>query len=538
MQFYIAKAPASRLRYRKNAVFKLGLAVLVMLVLLAFTQAAYAAHTLNLKFDQTAYKGDVWLQIQDPFYHTVTTTHMNFQGTYTNDTGTHAIDFKRTPVSPADDTVIMSVPVKLSDLGAGGLSITFAQSAVFFVFYNDPSGNDREKVPEFMNSAITSYSQRFMPFEVTMVGTDGDYGNLTAINYFTAPLTIHSYHASTPPALLQHADWGGATGNQIGGALYRASGGSAKVVEKDAKGKILRVIGPSNDFSSRGGNPWPSFIPYTKSIHAATPTQITKIHSNPQGFFFNKDNSVVYHFGVDMSATADAVGNLTVTGGITASVTGTIKKGNPALPTGGKWDDATLYFSTAVPEFFNNAIYRQVDTPAFQHWGMGLIQFVDFCQRTLLDPNKPYNNSVPPTDPNYNPSLLDAGATQAPVWQTWYDNSIGEITAGLLCGFFNSNVMVGDVAIKDMPSNQWWTLGLLYSKAQPDHPYYNPYANVIYMASNNTAYGMPYSDRFKGVAINTVKYDGKSVDSWVVGIGAPFTALPAMTGMMELLLLQ
>ena len=74
MQFYIPNSPASRLRHWRSAVFKLGLAALVMLGLLAFTQAAYAAHTLNLKFDQSAYKGDVWLQIQDPFYNTVTTT--------------------------------------------------------------------------------------------------------------------------------------------------------------------------------------------------------------------------------------------------------------------------------------------------------------------------------------------------------------------------------------------------------------------------------------------------------------------------------
>jgi hypothetical protein len=536
MQLYIRNAPAYRWTYRKSAVVKLGLAALVMLGLLTFTQAAYAAHTLTLKFDQSAYKGDVWLQIQDPFYNTTTTTKKNFQATYTNGTGTHPIDFKKTPLSQPNDTVIMSVPVKLSDLGAGGLTITFAQSAVFFVFYNDPSGNNRAHVPEFMNPTIDSYSKRFMPFEVTMVGTDGDYGNLTAINYFTAPLTIRSYNASTPPTLLQQADYGVATANQIGAAIARASGKNPKVVEKDAQGKIIRLIGPSS-FGALP-NPWPSFIPYMKSIYAAK--QSTNIHSNPQGFFFNKDNTVVYNFGTDMTATADADGNLTVTGAITVTVTGTIKEGNPKLPPGNKWDNATLYFSTSVPDLFNTAIYGQVSTAAVQNWGTGLIQFVDFCQRTLLDPNKPHNSSVPPTNPDYNPSLLDTDATQAPVWKTWYDNSIGEITAGLLCGFFNSNVQVGTPpkAIKDMPSNEWWTLGLLYSKAQPDHPYYNTYANVIYTASNNTSYGMPYSDRFKGVAINTVKYNGKSVDSWMVGIGAPITALPASSGMLEMLLLE
>ena len=32
----------------------------------------------------------------------------------------------------------MSVPVKLSDIGSGGLNISYANSAHFYVFYDDP----------------------------------------------------------------------------------------------------------------------------------------------------------------------------------------------------------------------------------------------------------------------------------------------------------------------------------------------------------------------------------------------------------------
>ncbi len=71
----------------------------------------------------------------------------------------------------------MSVPVKLSDIGAGGLNITFSESAVFYVFYDDPTGNSRTAAPAFITS-----TQRFAPFELTMQGLAGDYGNLTAIN--------------------------------------------------------------------------------------------------------------------------------------------------------------------------------------------------------------------------------------------------------------------------------------------------------------------------------------------------------------------
>jgi hypothetical protein len=531
MQKYLQTAPARRSTYCKSGTFKLWLVALVMIGLVAFTQAAFA---FTLRFDQNAYKGDVWIQVQDPMYNTTT---LNFTATYANTSGTHSISF-----IDGTDTVLMSVPVKLSDIGSGGLSITRSVSAVFYVFYDDPSGNSRTAAPDHMTSTL-----RFSPFELTMNGKAGDQGNITDINYFTSPLSIRSYtndpvtHPSELP--VQQAGFGSATGPQIGTQLVAASGNNPQALVRDAKGHIVRILGPSNSFPKPKGNPWPSFIPYTKAINAAA--QNTHILTNPQGFFFTKDNTVVYHFGADMNATADASGNLTITGGITASVTGTIKKGNPPIPTGGKWTDTTLYFSVADPVSFNSAIYGQVPTAAVQYWGTGWINFVDFCQTTLLDPAKPHNNSVPPTDPNYNPSLLDSPpATNAPVYDTCFRNFIGEITGGLLSGFFNSNYKPGGVnpAIKDMASNQWWGLNptVAFSQIQPNHPYYNPYAGVIYGRTGNSVYGMAYSDRFvQGPLVETVSYKGTAVNYWVVGIGAPISIRGiAPLGMMELLLLD
>jgi hypothetical protein len=75
---------------------------------------------------------------------------------------------------------MMSNPVKLSDIGAGGLKVNYANSVNLFVFYDDPTNNDRKAAPPHMIS-----QQRFMPFELTMTGGAGDGGDLTAINYFT-----------------------------------------------------------------------------------------------------------------------------------------------------------------------------------------------------------------------------------------------------------------------------------------------------------------------------------------------------------------
>jgi hypothetical protein len=189
VQKYLRNVPARRLTYCKSAVF--WFAALVVIGMTAFAQAACA---FTLFFDRSAYHGAVWIQVQDP-----TGT---FKATYAN--GTQPIDFSSTT-----GNVLMSKPVKLSDIGSGGLNITYSLSAVFYVFYDDPTGNSRTAAPAYPLS-----TQRFMPFELTMTGGTGDQGNLTAINYFTAPLSIRSYDASNN--LLQQTGFGSATATQIG----------------------------------------------------------------------------------------------------------------------------------------------------------------------------------------------------------------------------------------------------------------------------------------------------------------------------------
>jgi hypothetical protein len=231
-----------------------------------------------------------------------------------------------------------------------------------------------------------------------------------------------------------------------------------------------------------------------------------------------------------MTATANPDGSLTITGDITASVNGAIKTGNPALPANGKWPGATFSFSVSDTNAFNNAIYGQVRTSAVSFTGQAWSDFLTFTQNTLKDPTQPH-------DPNSNPSLNDPTVGRA--YDTTLNMFIGEVTTGLLGGFFNSDYQVGGVALKNMESNQWWSLNpiVAFSKIQPQNPYYNIYAQVIFDASNNSVYGVPYSDRFgSGPLVNTVFYNGKSVNYWVLGVGAP-NLTQALPGMLMLLLL-
>jgi hypothetical protein len=302
-------------------------------------------------------------------------------------------------------------------------------------------------------------------------------------------------------------------------------------VVTDAKGRIIRYLGPS-DYP--GTNPWPSFIPYTQSIYNAN--QTTHILRTNGFNFASPYNIPVYQFGADMTATANSDGSLTIAGSITASVNGPITTGNPALPSGGAWTGATFSFSVSDKDAFNNAIYGQIQNSAVSFTGQAWSDFQTFTQNTLQNPSQPHDPNK--SDPNYNPSLDDLGA-----YNTTVSMFIGEVTAGLLGGFFNSNTPSNyppdsGAALKNVPSMNWWLQNpiVAFSEIQPSNPYYNLYAKVIFNASHNTVYGVAYSDRFgSGPLVNSVSYNGTNVDHWVLGIGAPLAAPKTLSGMLLLL---
>lgn len=451
-------------------------------------------------FDTSEYKGSVWLQVQDPQFASATD---NFQATY--DGGSKSIDFS----DGQGGTTLMSAPVSLSNIGAEGLDITHSNGAVLYLFYDNPSGNSRTAAPSQMVSTL-----RFQPLELTLLGNSGDQGNLTAINYFTAPLSIKSYENNpndTPSEQpLQQTGFGSTTAAEIAALYDTATAGNQDAVVTNGRGDIVRYLGPSNGFS--GDNPWPSLIPYMQAVNQAG--QSTHLLRTNGFNFAAPDDTPVYQFGLDMQATAGADGTVTITGDITVTVNDDIKPGNPALPDGGAWSGATFTLSAADANDFNNAVYGQVQNAAVSYTGQQWENFKTFTENTLKDPSQPH-------DPTTNPSLDDLGAHDTTIRMF-----IGEITTGIIGGFLNSDHMVGGTAIKDMPSNQWWALDPLvaFSEIQPDNPYYNTYADVIYDKSNNGCYGVPYSDRFgSGPLVNSVEYNSTPVNYWVIGVGAPLS---------------
>jgi hypothetical protein len=458
-------------------------------------QASFApgSHNLTLLFDQSAYPGTVWLQAMDKT--------QGFQATYG---GGQAITFQ----NPGDQ---MSAPVLLSDIGSAGLNVTYANGVFLFLFYDDPSGMDRTAAPAYM-----SVPQRFMPVELTMIGGSGDQADLEAINYFTAPLSLRSYKTdptqNPPPPALQQTGFGKTTAGNIAGQLLRYCQRNPNAVVTNAAGRIIRVLGPSDSFTPNP-NPWPSFIPYTQSIY----------NSHQQTHIYRQNSFVVngtnYTFGADMTATALADGSLTITSKITA----TSSPPDPNLPESGYWEDSPIgsnpwTISAADSLAFNFAIYGQTrnqspDGTSAVSFNESLSPYIDFSN---------FCNSVP-------------GLVAQDAYNTTLNMFVGEVATGLIGGFFNSNTPSNyppdnGAPLKNVPSMNWWLQSpiVAYSQVQPQNPYYNLYAGVIFNNSGNTVYGIPFSDRFgQGPDVNTVNYFNPTegityyVNYLVVGIGAP-----------------
>jgi len=518
---YLRNEPARGWSYSKIAVATLWLAAFLVLGATIFTQAACAFY---VQFDTSQYPNDAWLQIQDPNFASSTA---NFQGSYTDViTGNSTtIDFSTNPPYSGPN-VLMSVPVKIARLQSGKLTITYSNGAVLFIFYDDPSANSRTAAPSQMVS-----TQRFQAFELTMTGHNGDSGDLTAINWFTAPMSLNSYASdptqSPPPSPLQTVGYGNTTAAQVASHMAAITQGNPQAV-LSANGYVVRYLGPSN--YNGNPNPWPSFIPYTQSINTAG--QSTSIQT-ANAFHFSGEPLPNYFFGCTMTATAGSNGSVTASGDITVTWTGTIKPGNPTPPLNDPdqyhtapwygWPNATIVFSAAegtnppAPADFNNAIYGQAaNNNSITFPGTAWNQFQAFTQSTLQFPGQPH-------DPASNPSLYDLTA-----YNTTLNKFVGEVTTGLLGGYFNSTYIPAGYTtmIKDMPSSQWWNLNPIvgFSEIQSNNAYYNQYAGVIFATSGNTVYGVPFTDRFgTGPVVDSVSHNNHSVLCWVLGIEPPLT---------------
>jgi hypothetical protein len=396
-----------------------------------------------------------------------------------------------TPV-PIDDDDLMSSSLSLEKIGAAGFEIANAVSILVYVSYGKPL-KSRKSAPAFIGGGL-DFDTQFQTFEITMTGNPSDQGDMTAINYFTAPMQIESRDSDGTGLQLvgyrQNAD-------EMAVKLGAAAAPPWDNLVTSADGYRIRLLGPSS-YASPTAIPYPSFVPYLRAVHDAGQTTAI-VNSNAFVHKFPTGEQTNYMFTLQHVATVLADASILLSGKITTTIIGTDSKPGPTF------EDCRVLISAADENALNTTIYGQVTTSATTFPGNG---WADFARQI---------------------GIWDL--TDQNVEMTTKNLLIGEITTGLLLGLVNSDTIPKghDAPLKDMQSQDWWQLSPLpaFAEAQPTHAYYNTYAAELFAASNNEVYSIPYSDRLgSGPLINSVSYKGRNVASWTVTLEPPL-ATPA-----------
>lgn len=463
--------------------------LLASLAILTSTKADPPAY-LDLNLAQTgSYAGDLWIYFSNGGGIAPPTFDVSYNG------GT-PVAFDTYTSGNVTITNNLSNAIQLSSVTSGQFKVTTANSVAVYIAYGSQLGT-LKTAPGFLPGA-DNYDKVWQNFEITRTGGTGDQGNLTNINYFTAPLSITSYSGA---AQLQTKSFNQTTA-QISSTLESISPAS----KMTSNGTTVRFVGPST--YPPATPPYQSFTPYLQSVNnSGVSNNINKSNAfNTNGS--NGTNGYNYNFTYN-GTTSFATSNGTVTSLVINADILTAKKnnGNGTITPGTTFSNANLTIDLTNPDVASSIIYGQqfAQNPSAVTWGSGWSTFNTFL-------NDPSND------------LTESGA-----FGTTQRMAIGEITSAILMGFLGNTTSVNGTPLNDMPSNQWWTLNPMQalSQIQGNSQNYNQWANEIYLASSNGAYSIPYSDRLgDGPLVNSVFYNGNNVTSWNVGIGDPVSAVP------------
>jgi hypothetical protein len=277
----------------------------------------------------------------------------------------------------------------------------------------------------------------------------------------------------------------------------------------------LRYIGPSS--YGAGTNPYPTFNAYLDKLHSTS--QITKIQNQNA---FNTmavpaAGNINYNYELDFTATVAKDRTITLAGEIKTTVT---KFGGKAKP-GKTYSGMSMTISptpkTSSDDKFNNTIYGQADPLGAGKGSTSFNKVWDTLKADMVAAGLVLNNK-----------------TNTITYMTTQSLAIGEITTGLLGGFLGSDVKYSGGTgkyssyngqlYKDVPSEAWWHSATIPSPStlQPSNSYYSTYSEIIFDATENQVYSIPFSDRFgAGPLMQTQLSDSKVVDTWVITIGEP-----------------
>lgn len=511
-------------QFMEKSLFRLIFAVAVFVA----TQSAPASQ-LNMFFTNTGVEysaTNTWITIQRGQNPSTAPTQENVPGvtyganqfvwnTYTNVLGTN------TQVGN-----LFANSVLLQDINAaGGLTWTSnAPSAVVYISYGAPLPVSNYSLSGISPSATSdaSYNIPYTTVELTYYGgNDNDQGDITAINYFTAPVRVSNYASTnatgTPISTVGFNPTAPATAAMLS-QFQQITGGSTNTILSNTNGQITRVLGPTQfgagqpNAADFGG--FTNFATYFGSL-----TNTTTVFSNQSGYntVQTPDTNVAYTNANVVFVLTNQVSS--TTNGYAFTATGDITTTKIGYDVGGTPISTNVHVSTNVVFAVTPGAGESELAAAFTYYGdyspstnitMGGSGWADFT-----------NTIAGFVDGGNNPAANIVRA-QIP----------GELSAGYSAGFpgsTNTVAQFGSTNLGSLPSGEWWNLNpvVAFADVQSTNGFFNEYANIIYQNSSNSVYGMTYSDRFN----NGSPYvsAAPSVGSWLVELGDPLHAIPEPT---------
>ena len=408
-------------------------------------------------------------------------TYSNQSGNFTDDQifltfevpsaniGTFSASYAGGAISINSSTTLSS-SIPLSAIGSGGVTISNMNGGQIYVSYGAPLADAPPPNPSA--PADPNYLTPYMYMEMTYLAAGGNQADITAINYYSAPLQLQTYSSGT---LVQSKGFTGST--TISSQLAAITGNSpSAVITQPGTSTPLRVLGPTNYPSPDSNNnyqigPYPTFDAYLDSVRTAnqTTTFANTFAYNPGG-----SSQPNYSFSYNLQATValDANNNDQITLSGTISVTTT--------PSGG---------SPGTPVVYNIGITSPVD-------GTGNLGLTSNELSSLLYSGVATANTV------FTGSWSDLDGIVSGSTALAQSEIIGELSEGFSSGYVGStqpDPNNGNTPYGNEPSNMWWANTNPYTGPQPTSPFYNQYAAII-SANSNTVYGSPYADRFSNLS--------------------------------------
>lgn len=502
-----------------------------------------SAHAdLNMFFTNasTYNEADIWITLQRGQNPATTPTGANIPAV-TYGTNNFTWNTYTNVVGPNTQVgALFAESVRLSDINAaGGLRwVSNAASAAIYISYGTNLPVSQYSLSGISPSATTdpSYNIPYQNFEITYNPNPGDQGDITAINFFGASLEIQSFTSTNATGpVLQRAGYN-APGPTVASQLSALTGGSPQTVLTNSSGQATRILGPTQFGVQPDGNsfgPYPTFNDYFAYV-AGLPTNNTIIQ-----------NQSAYNTVANPDTSTSAYTNASVTFILnTNSVTGNATNGYRLESSGDiqvvlqaySWN-GTNHVPTTLTTNLYNGVSLIVDPNGLSGTNTTLTNVASSYVY--------YGDASPGLGEDY---IVVTGAGWASFTNAinGYVNAsdvaaagiveaqiLGELSAGFAAGFIGSTNTVaqyGATPLGELPSANWWNLSnvIAFEDVQSATNFFNTYANVIYQNSSNSVYGMVYSDRFvqNTTLVNAVSNGTSPVNSWLVTIGDPLTAVP------------